>query len=158
MGSPEELRNNGPMDEFRLHDSTGHWIARVFVAMRREFDKSLKSERVSIGEWAVLAAVFPGEATTPSAIAEFTDVDRAAVTRLLDKLTDEKGYTTRELSSSDRRSFTVSLTRRGKRVAARLFKENERINKQFLKGISSHEAKELRRLLHLMCENASTNS
>ena len=143
------------MKEFRLHDSTGHWIARVFGAMRREFNKSLKAEGVSIGEWAVLAAVFHGEATTPSEIADFTDVDRAAVTRLLDKLTDEKKYTSRELSDDDRRSFTVTLTRAGKQVAARLFQENQRINKQFLKGLSRSEAKELRRLLQIMCKNST---
>ena len=142
------------MEKFRLHDSTGHWVARVFSAMRREFNKSLKVEGVSIGEWAVLAAVFHGEATTPSDIAEFTDVDRATVTRLLDNLTNKKHYTSRELSEDDRRSFTVRLTRAGKQVAARLFRENERVNKQFLNGISGTEAKELRRLLRMMCKNS----
>ncbi len=144
------------MDDFNLHDSTGHWIARVFVAMRREFDKSLKSEGVSIGEWAVLAAVLHGEARTPSAIAAFSAVDRAAVTRLLDKLTDEKKYTTRKLSRTDRRSFTVGLTKKGRHVAARLFKANERVNRQYLKGISISEAGELRRLLQLMWQNSSS--
>jgi len=143
------------MKKFGLHDSTGHWIARAFSAMRREFNKSLKAEGVSIGEWAVLAAVFHGEAKTPSEIADFTDVDRAAITRLLDKLTEERRYTSRALSSHDRRSFTVTLTRTGKQVASRLFQENQRINKQFLKGMTSTEAKELRRLLQIMCKNSA---
>ncbi len=143
------------MDEFKLHNSTGHWIARVFVAMRREFDRSLKGEGLSIGEWSVLAAIFHGEATTPSAIAAYSDVDRAAVTRLLDKLTDEKKLTTRELSRTDRRSFTVGLTRKGRQVTARLFRENERINKQFLEGISVSDARNLRRWLQQMWQNST---
>ena len=122
--------------------------------MRREFNKSLRDEGVSIGEWAVLAAVFHGEATTPSGIAEFTNIDRAAITRLLDKLTDEKQFTSRDLSENDRRSFTVKLTRKGKKIAARLLQENQRINEHFLRGLRRSEAKELRRLLQMMCKNS----
>ena len=92
-------------DSYSLHDSPGHWIARVFVAMRREFDTVLKDYGVSIGEWAVLASLYQEEIQSPSKIAEFAGIDPAAVTRILDKLTDEKEYVTRSLSQKDRRSF-----------------------------------------------------
>ena len=148
-------------DAYRLHDSTGHWIARVFAAMRREFDTVLKDYGVSIGEWAVLTSLYQGETQSPSKIAEFAGLDPAAVTRILDKLTDKKEYVTRSLSQKDRRSFVVELTPKGLTLTSKLFGENKSINDRFLAGISEKERNELRRILKLMlakCTGAKKSS
>ena len=143
------------MAGYRIHDSTGHWIARVFNAMRREFDKALKKKGVTVGEWAALAALHKGQCSTPSEIASFVDMDRAMVTRILDKLTDEKRLAMRELSPFDRRSFTVKLTPDGRRLTNALLKENKRINDEFLSEFNKTEIDKLNRMLRTMCENRS---
>lgn len=139
---------------YRLHDATGHWIARVFAAMRSEFDKELRASGVTISEWAVLAAVSGGAAKTPSAVAELAGLDRAVVTRALDGLTDEKGLAERRLSGQDRRSFTIHLTASGKRLASHLLRANRRINERFLQGLSSREIEKFRRCLKHILGNA----
>ncbi len=140
--------------EYKLHDSTGHWMSRVFTAMRREFDKELRAHGVTISDWAVLAGLHGGEARTPTELARLAGLDRAVVTRSLDRLTDEKSFTHRELNNEDRRSFTIRLTPAGKRVAAKLLAANKRINDMFLGGLSKGSVNELRRTLKHMLENA----
>ncbi len=139
---------------YKLHDSTGHWIARVFGAMRREFDKELREHGVSISEWAVLAGLRSGEASTPSQLADLAGLDRAVVTRALDGVVEAKGLATRELSGEDKRSFTIELTAAGDRVVSKLLEANKRINDEFLRGLSSRETNQFRRTLKRMLENA----
>ena len=121
--------------------------------MRREFGVVLKDHGVTIGEWAVLASIFHGEASTPSEVSKVAGIDPAMATRQLDRLTDEKGYTSRQVSQNDRRSFTVKLTKAGRRITEKLLAENERINNEFLSGITRSERVELKRLLQQMLNN-----
>ena len=139
---------------YKLHDSTGHWMARVFAAMRREFDKELRAQGVTTSDWAVLAGLHGGEASTPSELARLAGLDRAVVTRSLDRLTEDRAFTHREINDEDRRSFTIRLTPTGKRVAERLLAANQRINEQFLNGLSRTEVRDFRRTLKLMLGNA----
>ena len=140
--------------DYELHDSTGHWIARVFATMRREFDKELRSHGVSISEWAVLAGLHSGKASTPSQLAELAGLDRAVVTRALDRLVEERGFATRESNDEDRRSITVELTAAGERLASTLLEANRRINDEFLRGVSAREKSQFRRTLRHILENA----
>ena len=142
--------------DYELHDSTGHWMARVFAAMRREFDAELRSQGVTISDWAVLAGLSGGEATTPSELARLAGIDRAVVTRSLDRLTEEKRFTQRQLDADDRRSFRIRLTPAGRRVSAKLLAANKRINDRFLAGLSREEVSQFRRTLRHMLENAKT--
>ena len=57
-------------------------MARVFAAMRREFDAELQAEGVTITDWAVLAGLHGGAAGTPSELARLAGIDRAVVTAL----------------------------------------------------------------------------
>ena len=143
------------MSDYTLHDSTGRLVARVFTIMRREFDAELRDQGVTIAEWVVLATVAASEVDTPSGIAQFSEIDRAVVTRALDRLTDEKGLAKRELNGEDRRSFTVSLTPTGKRVAKKLLAANKRINERYLEGLSQKEVRDFRRALKRMIDNAN---
>ncbi len=141
-------------DDYKLHDSTGHWMARVFAAMPNAFDAELQAQGVTITDWAVLAGLHGGEASTPSELARLAGIDRAVVTRSLDRLTDQRAFTRRELNNADRRSFDVRLTPTGKRVAAKRLAGNKRINGQFLAGLSTKEVSAFRRTLKHMLANA----
>ena len=139
---------------YRLHDSTGHWIARVYSAMRREFDQKLREQGVTVGDWAVLASLSDG-ASSPSEIARHAGIDRAVAARVLSRLTEGKGYTSRQLRKEDHRSFEMKLTAAGKRLVAKLLEENRRINQKFLSGIGPGQAETLKRLLKLMLANST---
>ena len=142
-------------DIYRIHNSTGHWIARVFVAMRCEFSTILKDYGVSICEWAVLASLYQEEIQSPSRIAEFAGVDLAAVTRILDKLTDGTEYVTRSPSQKDRKSFIFELTTKGMILTSKLLEKEKSINDRFLAGISKKERSELLRILKLVLTNST---
>ncbi len=136
---------------FSLHDSTGHWLARLFSAMRAEFDDALRAKGVTMAEWAVLAAARDG-VRLPSEVAAYAGVSRAVVSRSLERL-EERGLITREPSQRDRRAVIIGLTRTGSRVADALVAENERINAAFASGLSAAEMKAFRRTVQRMLAN-----
>ncbi len=62
---------------------------------------------------------------------------RSTLTSILDRLAD-RGWITRETDLRDRRSFIIRLSRVGKKVAAKIFRELSRIEGQALRKTSKH--------------------
>ena len=139
---------------YRLHDSTGHWLARVFSAMRREFDEALSLHDVSIVEWAVLAGLLDQAADTPSGLADYSGTDRAVISRALSRL-EKKRMVSRRNSAKDGRSFALKATTKGTRVAKALMLVNQAINERYLAGLSDEAITDLRLVLRHMLGNAA---
>jgi DNA-binding MarR family transcriptional regulator len=97
-------------------------IAALEAAVHRVLDH-LGSELADLGlrqaEVNVLAQLRPGSPRTVGALAAATGQRPSTLTGVLDRL--ERGkLVRRRLNPSDRRSFTVALTARGERAAARV--------------------------------------
>jgi DNA-binding MarR family transcriptional regulator len=67
---------------------------------------------------------------------------RSTLTSILDRLAD-RGWITRETDPNDRRSFIIRLSRNGKNVAAKIFRELSRIEGQALRKISKQELRSI---------------
>ena len=131
---------------YRLHDSTGHWIARLFGAMRRDFDRHLAEHGVTIIEWAVLAGLTDGAADTPSALADYSGSDRAVVSRALRRMVEKRLIFRRE-SDRDGRSITIGATAKGLRIGRVLMRANREINDSYFSGLSKQDLASFRRTL-----------
>ena len=131
---------------YRLHDSTGHWIARLFGAMRRDFDRHLAEHGVTIIEWAVLAGLTDGAADTPSALADYSGSDRAVVSRALRRMVEKRLVVRRE-SDRDGRSITIGATAKGLRIGRVLMRANREINDAYFSGLSTSDLVRFRRIL-----------
>ncbi len=131
-----------PLHRYRLTDGTGHWVARLYRAIRAEFDLELKKRGVTITEWALLASVHRGDASTPSEVAAVVGLDRAVVTRALDRAVRSRLAIRTE--GEDRRSLRIRLTAKGKQVATELLEASKRVNNHFFRGFSNHEEQTLR--------------
>ena len=138
---------------YRLHDSTGHWLARVFMAMRREFDEALKSHDVTIVEWAVLAGLLDEAADTPSGLAAYSSTDRAVISRALARL-EKKRLVSRRSNAEDGRSFALRATAKGTRIAEALMAANQDINQRYLAGLSRDDIDGFRKVLRHMLGNS----
>ncbi len=67
---------------------------------------------------------------------ERTELSGSRLTRILESLED-KGFVTRKLDQNDRRSITVSLTKKGKSLVGDLEEQFMQIHEEILDGVPS---------------------
>lgn len=124
-----------------VHQSLGYWASLLARTMEAEFNKHLSGYEVTRVSWAVLGAIAYDGMKTPSELAEFLKIDRASITRLLDKL-DAQGLIERIRQESDRRSVTLQVTPNGKALSAELLQLSKQVNEKFAKGLHPEEAEQ----------------
>lgn len=134
-------RENEDIESGAIHQSLGYWSSLLARSMEAEFNKRLSGYEVTRVSWAVLGAIAYDGKTTPSELAEFLKIDRAAVTRLLDKL-DTQGLVARSRQDNDRRSVTLQVTPKGKALSAELLQLSKSVNEQFATDLSPEDAEQ----------------
>jgi len=78
---------------------------------------------------------------------------RSTLTSILDRLAD-RGWITRETDPNDRRSFIIGLSKNGKKAAAKIYRELERIEGQALGEVSRQKLRSVVGILQSL-ENAA---
>lgn len=103
-----------------LTDHVGFWMRRVSNHVSSSFARRLADHDVTVAEWVVLREMYGyNDATSPSAVAEFTGLTRSAVSKLINRLL-ERGLVVRRESSSDRRYQDIELTHAAIELVPRL--------------------------------------
>lgn len=136
-----------------IHQSLGYWTSLAARAMEAEFNKRLARFGITRVAWAVLGAIHYDERSTPSELAEFLSIDRAAITRLLDKLETQE-LITRLRTGEDRRSVSIRLTPKGEALSVEIAPESEIVNAQFVAGLTSDEVEQYIVTVRKMLENS----
>ena len=121
-----------------IHQSLGYWTSLTARTMEAEFNKRLARFEITRVAWAVLGAIHSDGKSTPSQLAEFLSIDRAAITRLLDKLEKQK-LIVRHRTDDDRRSVSLLLTPKGEALSVELARESQAVNAQFSDGLTPEE-------------------
>jgi DNA-binding MarR family transcriptional regulator len=121
--------------------------------MEADIESRLSAHGLSRGTSVVLSAIANDKKTTPAALASFVGIDRAAITRHLDRL-EKLELIVREPSQTDRRSVGVKLTRKGARLVPRLMAHSKATNEKFLSGLTSAEQRGLHDLIQKMLANS----
>ncbi len=121
-----------------VHHSLGYWTTLIARTMEADFNKRLSGYGITRVAGAVLGAIHFDEKKTPSELAAFLRIDRAAVTRLLDKLETQE-LIERNRTGCDRRSVSLLVTPRGKKLSATIAQESRAVNAQFATGLSPED-------------------
>lgn len=137
-----------------IHQSLGFWSSLLARTMEAEFNRRLAGSEVTRVAWAVLGAITYDNITTPSDLADFLRLDRAAVTRLLDKL-ETQGLIIRQRNSQDRRAISLQVTARGRSLAAELLQVSRDVNAHFTNGLSPQEATQYIQIVTKMMANGN---
>ena len=135
-----------------LYSSTGYWVTRLSRAMESDLERRLAAHGVSRAMWALLWAVDSDGQSTPSALSSFVGIDRAAVTRHVERLV-EMGLLSRKPDPDDRRRIQLALTRKGERLTQKLSAASKATNEKFTKGLRPAEARALRETIRTMLSN-----
>jgi DNA-binding MarR family transcriptional regulator len=97
---------------------------------------ALAGENLNGAEINALANLAEGGTLNVRQLSEQTGTRASTLTGVLDRLAD-RGYLTRELDPSDRRSFRLPLTEAGQAVAARVLAAVADLEREAMAGLSA---------------------
>ena len=118
-----------------IHHSLGYWTSLIARTMEADLNKRMSGYGITRVAWAVLGAMHFDGKKTPSELATFLRIDRAAITRLLDKL-EAQELIARKRTGCDRRSVSLLVTPKGEILAATIEQESSAVNAQFTTGLN----------------------
>jgi len=111
-----------------LHRTTHHTLHALSAA--------LAGENLNAAEINALANLAEGGTLNVRQLSERTGTRASTLTGVLDRLAD-RGYLTRELDPSDRRSFRLPLTEAGQAVAERVLAAVAGLEREAMAGLSA---------------------
>lgn len=138
--------------DFRLEEHLFFHFTRILALRTRALNARLRVQGLDYPRWRVLAVLHEHSGATMGRLAELTSVDRTTLTRTLG-LMEKAGLLTRQERESDRRSLSISLTVKGRRVFARILPLALAETDRALAGFSSEEVDALRDRLRQMARN-----
>jgi len=97
------------MERSDLHRNVGFVVHDVARLMRTAFDRRGRELGLTRSQWWVLTALYAKEGVTQSELADFMELEKATLGRLLDRL-EEKDWVERRPDPIDRRIKRVYLT------------------------------------------------
>lgn len=140
-------------ETYSLQTSTGYWVTRLARTLEADLEKRLAAYNITRASWAVLSAILHHDKTTPAALASFIGIDRAAVTRHLDRI-EKQGLVVRDQCPNDRRSINLVLTEAGKSLATKLAADSKATNARFTAGLTQSETAKLHSIIQKMLSNS----
>lgn len=138
--------------EKTIHQSIGYWASLLSRSMEAEFSRYLAPHGLTRMSYAVLGAMVFDNQLTPSGIADVLGVDRAAVTRLLDKL-EAQALIARDRDKGDRRSILLQVLPRGEALAREVREHSRSVNARFTNALTPDETDRFVELAKRMLQN-----
>ena len=123
MSSPDRERIKNIIASFGVEDASGAELSRLtkLIATGYEtiFKARMKDENLSGPRWRILLHLFMAEemgrpGVAPTEMARARNVSKNTISSLLRSLEDQ-GLVTRAVSPTDRRSFVIQLTEKGRK-------------------------------------------
>jgi MarR family transcriptional regulator, organic hydroperoxide resistance regulator len=144
--------DKGAARAFKLEDHLFFYFSQILARRTRAINADLRPYRLDYPRWRVLAVLQEHSGATMGRLADLTSVDRTTLTRTLG-LMEKARLVTRRERESDRRSLTISLTAKGRRMFARILPLTLTETDRALTGFSSEEIGTLRDRLKRMADN-----
>jgi DNA-binding MarR family transcriptional regulator len=108
---------------------------------------------VTRSEWRLVAALVEHGPTSRSALSQYTQLDQARLSRILETLL-AKNLVERHAVAGDHRRLSLAATERGRQLYAELFPQLALINRRLMEALDEQEAACLERCLSKLTECA----
>lgn len=126
------------MERSDLHRNFGFLVHDIARLMRVAFDRRGKELGLTRSQWWVLTGLYAKEGVTQSELAQFVELEKATLGRLLDRL-EEKQWVERRPDPDDRRIKRVYLTDKVQGLMLALRSIAAEIRQDALKGLDRDE-------------------
>ena len=93
----------------------GKYISFLYRYHQIYLDRELEPYHLSSGQFFILMPLFKKDGVNQESISQTIKMDKATITRAIQKLIDE-GYVFRERDEEDKRAYRVFLTPKGKSI------------------------------------------
>lgn len=138
----------GKVDYGRLDESLGYVLRRAQLAVFKTFQNAFKGVDVTPAQCSVLLIIERNPGLTQTQVSDALGIKRANFVALFDTL-EARGLAERA-AASDRRSYALQLTTRGRALLKKLHTLSEQHENRISAPLSKTERQELFRLLNLL--------
>lgn len=135
-----------------LRDHVGYWLRRLSDEVHLSFERKLADQGVTVAQWNVLVTIYRAEAETVGDIAKFIEVDVAAVSRVVDRLS-EKRLVERTVDPGSRRRMPLKLTTAGRKLVPTLIAIADENDDAYFGALSTERRGELVTLSRSLMKN-----
>ena len=129
-----------------IYNSFGFLFAKVSQEMQMRAAKHLKQFHLTPKQLGLLLVLYENDGITQSRAGEIQRVDRTTVMQMTDFL-ERAGYVCRSPRKSDRRSYSLSLSKEGADLTEQLRQDLAEIQQEYLKPLQEDEIQTLKDLL-----------
>ena len=137
---------------FRLEDHLFFYFSQILARRTRAINARLRPHGIDYPRWRVLAVLHEHSGATMGELADLTSVDRTTLTRTLGLMKSE-GLLARSERKDDRRSLSISLTARGRRMFTRILPLTLAETDRALTGFSAEEIEALKDWLRRIADS-----
>ena len=135
-------------------DSYSYLLDRTARRVKQYAQQRFSSENfnITVDQWLILKNLDNDRYLKQTELAELTGKDTPTLTRIVDLLC-KKGLTERLIHKTDRRSFTVHLTKSGGQLLSELSPKVDVIRMKAWDGLSEADYEDLKRILNKIYQN-----
>jgi len=132
----------------------GKYISFLYRYELIYLDKELEPYNIKSGHFFVLMPLFKNDGINQESISQIIHVDKATVTRAIQKLIDED-YVYRERDEKDKRSYRVFITEKGKAIQPEIISIAQRWDDILLSQLVKDQRNMIKKSFDTMIENVS---
>lgn len=144
--------NKDPSKESMIERSVGYALGVTHRKLSQLLAHRLKPYEITPEQWLVLYCANEREGLIQKEIGERSGKDKPTTTRILDTLED-KALLIKKASPSDRRSYRIYPTEKGRNLIAMTIPIEQQTIKEITNKISQEQYEQLLTLLRLMGDN-----
>jgi DNA-binding MarR family transcriptional regulator/uncharacterized protein YbcV (DUF1398 family) len=127
-----------------LKQHIGYWFNRIRMEVHQSFEARLDRYNITVAQWCILVALSDNQATSVGELADYIEVDKASISRVVERLVALELIT--HIPGKDRRSGFIALTEKGKKLVPKLLREAELNEKQFFGNLTDSELQQLQHI------------
>jgi DNA-binding MarR family transcriptional regulator len=135
----------------KFSDSLGYLLSRSSRLFREKLSKALIPLELSLHEYVTLRLVSFNTPMSQGILGEQYGIDRTTMVGVIDNL-EARGLVARERNTSDRRSYRLLLSIKGRKLLSRALRIATTEQQQFLSPLSASEWDQIRECLARLIE------
>ncbi|MED3552052.1 MarR family transcriptional regulator [Cytobacillus praedii] len=133
-------------------DNIGVFIHAIDLEITNYVNNRLASYKLTSEQNLIMAILWEQEGISQNEISAKLNKDKASIARMVSAL-EKKGYISREVCPSDRRSVEIYLTAEGRELGSEVIPINKEILQVITRGMTIEDISELHTLLTKIRDN-----
>ncbi|MGL5124207.1 MAG: MarR family winged helix-turn-helix transcriptional regulator [Fusobacteriaceae bacterium] len=121
-------------------------FSRINRLQKKFLDEKMKHTGLIGAQYLIVFKLYGRTKMTPKEITELGIIEKAAIAKILKKL-EEMNYIQKNISSKDKRSYSVSLTKLGETIALEINNNIHLLNKSYQNILNDNTVEKLSQII-----------